>query len=201
MNPAASHLVRRVLGFQAAFTLFVSLLVTALAPQFLLLHGSLAIDGALALGYGVFAGGLPALVIGGVRLRRYRFLLRALAVGSTAVEAHELYGLADEPRRGIVAWLVPTAVGVAIAETERRRVAVLVVVRAVAHLGPAGEPVRVRVVAVVTTARGRTVTVTVLVDTHGPAAATRLVARLAGPRARGHRSREAAAGIRAARAG
>jgi signal transduction histidine kinase len=115
MNPAASHLVRRVLGFLAAFTLFVSLLVTALAPQFLLLQGSLALEGALRLGYGVLAGGVPSLVIGAVRLRRYRFLLRALAVGSKAVEAHELYQLADEPRRGIVSWLVPTSAGVAIA--------------------------------------------------------------------------------------
>jgi signal transduction histidine kinase len=115
VNPAASHLVRRVLGWQAAFTVFVSLLVGALAPQFLLLRGSLAIDGAATLGLGVLAGCLPALVVGALRLRRYRFLLRALAVGSKAVESHELYELADEPRRGIVAWLVPTSACVAIA--------------------------------------------------------------------------------------
>jgi signal transduction histidine kinase len=115
VNPAASHLVRRVLGWQAAFTLFVSLLVAALAPRFLLLRSSLALDGAMTLGLGVLGGGVPAVVAGAVRLRRYRFLLRALAVGSRAVESHELYELAHEPRRGIVAWLVPTAVGVAIA--------------------------------------------------------------------------------------
>jgi signal transduction histidine kinase len=115
MNPAASHLVRRVLGWQAAFTLFVALLVAALAPQFLLLGGSLRIEGAVAVGFGVLAGGIPTLAIGGARLRRYRFLLRALAVGSKAVEAHELYELADEPRRGIVVWLVPAFAGVAVA--------------------------------------------------------------------------------------
>jgi signal transduction histidine kinase len=115
LNPAASHLVRRVLGWQAAFTLFVSALVAALAPQFLLLRGGLAIEGATAVGLGVLAGGVPALAIGGARLRRYRFLLRALAVGSKAVEAHELYELADEPRRGIVAWFVPSAAGIGIA--------------------------------------------------------------------------------------
>src|SRR5262245_14419392 len=115
LNPAASHLVRRVLGWQAAFTLFVSALVAALAPQFLRRRGSLAIEGATAVGLGVLAGGVPALAIGGARLRRYRFLLRALAVGSKAVEAHELYELADEPRRGIVAWFVPSALGIGIA--------------------------------------------------------------------------------------
>src|SRR6185295_15408375 len=57
MNSAASHLIRRVLGWQAAFTLFVSVLVTALAPQFLLLRGSLAVEGATAVGLGVLAGG------------------------------------------------------------------------------------------------------------------------------------------------
>jgi signal transduction histidine kinase len=115
LNPAASRLVVRMLGWHAAFTVFVSGLVAALAPQFLLLRGSLALAGATALGLGVLAGGMPALVIGGVRLLRYRFLLRALAVGSKAVEAHELYELADEPRRGIVAWLVTSALGIAIA--------------------------------------------------------------------------------------
>jgi hypothetical protein len=112
MNPAASRLVVRVLGWQAAFTLFVSGLVAALAPQFLLLHGSLALESALSVGAGVLAGGLPTIVVGIVRLRRYRFLLRALAVGSKAVEAHELYELADEPRRGIVAWFLPSALGI-----------------------------------------------------------------------------------------
>jgi signal transduction histidine kinase len=112
MNPAASHLVARVLAWQAAFTLFVSGLVAALAPQFLLLHGPLAVRSALAVGAGVLAGGLPTIVIGAIRLRRYRFLLRALAVGSKAVEAHELYQLADEPRRGIVTWFVPSALGI-----------------------------------------------------------------------------------------
>lgn len=114
MNPDASRLVIRVLSWQAAFTLFVSGLVASLAPQFLLLRGSLAVGSSLAVGAGVLAGSLPTLVVGAVRLRRYRFLLRALAVGSKAVEAHELYELADEPRRGIVAWLVPSALGIGI---------------------------------------------------------------------------------------
>ncbi len=115
MNPTASHLVQRLLGWQAAFTLFVAAVVAGLAPQFLLLRGELAFDGSTAVGCGVLAGGLPALLLGGARLRRYRFLVRALSVGSKAVEAHELYELAEEPRRSIVAWLVSSAFGIAFA--------------------------------------------------------------------------------------
>ena len=115
MNPAASHLVRRVLGWQATFTLLGALLVALLAPRLLLLSGEVAIEGAAALGLGVLSGGAFSAALCGVRLYRYRFLLRALAVGSRAVEAHQLYELGDEPRRAIVSWLVPSALGAAVA--------------------------------------------------------------------------------------
>ncbi len=114
MNPAASHLIRRVLGLQAAFTLLGAALVAVLSPRFLLLGGSVAIEGARALGVGLTAGGLFALVPSGLRLRRHRFVLRALALGSRAVEAHDLYALAEEPRRIIVGWFVPSALGCAL---------------------------------------------------------------------------------------
>src|SRR4051812_6086644 len=115
MNPAASHLIRRVLGWSATFTLLGAALVALLAPRLLLLTGRVAIEGATALGSGMLAGGSVGAVVRGVRLFRYRFLLRALAVGSRAVEAHELYELGHEPRRAIVGWLVPSCVGAAVA--------------------------------------------------------------------------------------
>ncbi|HTQ05860.1 MAG TPA: HAMP domain-containing sensor histidine kinase [Polyangiaceae bacterium] len=115
MNPAASHLVRRVLGWFATFTLLVALVVALLAPRLLLLSGETAIEGAAALGSGMLAGGAVAALVRGIRLFRYRFLLRALAVGSRAVEAHQLYELGSEPRRSIVGWLVPSGLGAAIA--------------------------------------------------------------------------------------
>jgi signal transduction histidine kinase len=115
MNPAASHLIRRVLGWLATFTLLGAALVALLAPRLLLLSGEVAIEGATALGCGMLAGGAVAALVRGIRLFRYRFLLRALAVGSRAVEAHELYEVGHEPRRAIVGWLVPSCLGAAIA--------------------------------------------------------------------------------------
>ncbi|HEV8547596.1 MAG TPA: hypothetical protein VGQ57_01190, partial [Polyangiaceae bacterium] len=115
MNPVASHLVRRVLLRQALFSLLGALLVALLAPRLLLLSGPVAFEGAAALGFGVLAGGVVAVALTGRRLGRYRVLLAGLAVGSRAVEAQELYGLGEEPRRAIVAWLVPSALGAAIA--------------------------------------------------------------------------------------
>jgi len=115
MNPVASHLVRRVLAWQALFSLLGALLVALLTPRLLLLSGTVGFEGASALGGGVLAGGVAAAAITGARLSRYRFLLRALAVGSRVVEAHQLYELGDEPRRAIVGWLAPSAVGAAVA--------------------------------------------------------------------------------------
>jgi signal transduction histidine kinase len=115
VNPAASHLVRRVLGWFLTFTLLVALVVALLAPRLLLLSGETAVEGAAALGCGILAGGALAALVRGIRLFRYRFLLRALAVGSRAVEAHQLYELGSEPRRSIVGWLVPSGLGAAVA--------------------------------------------------------------------------------------
>jgi signal transduction histidine kinase len=115
MNPAASHLVRRVLGLKAAFTLLATALVTILSPRLLLLGGAVATEGARALGVGMLAGGALALVWTFVRLRRHRFTLRALALGSKAVEAPDLHALGAEPLRTLVAWLVPSAAGSVVA--------------------------------------------------------------------------------------
>ncbi|HEY3497468.1 MAG TPA: HAMP domain-containing sensor histidine kinase [Polyangiaceae bacterium] len=115
MNPAASHLIRRVLAWQLAFSGFAGLLVALLAPRLLLLGGAVAFEGALALGAGVCAGGLAGTLISGLRLHRYRFPLMAIAVGSRAVEAHELFALGEEPRRTLLGWLVPSAIGAGLA--------------------------------------------------------------------------------------
>ena len=44
----------------------------------------------------------------GWRLRRLRFALRALAVGSSAVESHELLEMSDEPKQVLAGWTVPS---------------------------------------------------------------------------------------------
>jgi len=115
MNPVASRLVRRVLAWQGLFSFLGALLVTLLTPRLLLLSGTVGFEGARALGAGVLAGGVLAAIITGARLSRYRFLLRSLAEGSRVVEAHQLYELGDEPRRAIVGWLAPSALGIAVA--------------------------------------------------------------------------------------
>lgn len=111
MNPTASHLARRVLGLQAASTLLVTALVVVLVPRLLLLAGSVATEGVRALGVGLLGGGVVAVVSSAIRLRRHRFSLRALALGSKAVEAPDLHALGEEPARMLVAWLVPSVAG------------------------------------------------------------------------------------------
>jgi signal transduction histidine kinase len=100
-----------VLGWQFTFAVFAGLLVALLAPRLLLLDGAVALEGALSLGLGVLVGGALGTLLTAFRLFRYRFLLRSLAVGSRAVEAHELYALGEEPRRTLLGWVVPSVLG------------------------------------------------------------------------------------------
>ena len=108
MNPAASRLIARVLGWQLAFTLGSILLLAALAPHFLLLNGAVATESIETLSLGIVAGGGLGLLRSAWRLRRLRFALRALAVGSSAIESHELLEMSDEPRQLLAGWTVPS---------------------------------------------------------------------------------------------
>lgn len=108
MNPAASRLIARVLGWQLAFTAGAIGLLVALAPHFLLLSGPVATDGIETLSLGILAGGMLGIVRSAWRLRRLRFALRALAVGSSAVEAHELLDMSDEPKHVLAGWSLPS---------------------------------------------------------------------------------------------
>src|SRR5688500_10535155 len=90
-------------------------MVGLLTPYFLLLSGPLAVQGAAALAAGVAGGGVAGSIYASLRLFRYRYLLRALAVGSSAVEPRELHQLSDEPTRVLAGWLVPSAIGIATA--------------------------------------------------------------------------------------
>jgi signal transduction histidine kinase len=108
MNPAAARLIARVLGWQLAFTLGSIALLAALAPHFLLLNGAVATEGIETLAFGIAVGGLLSLLQSGWRLRRLRFAFRALAVGSSAVEAHELLEMSEEPKQILAGWSIPT---------------------------------------------------------------------------------------------
>ncbi|HET7541176.1 MAG TPA: hypothetical protein VFK05_14965, partial [Polyangiaceae bacterium] len=108
MNPAAAHLLRRVLGIEALFTLASSALLALLTSHFLVLSGQVAIDGAETLGLSLLAGGLLELVRCFWRLRRYRFVLRTLALGGKAVEVRDLLALSNEPAYVVFGWLAST---------------------------------------------------------------------------------------------
>lgn len=108
MNRAASRLVARVLGWQLAFTLGSIALLAALAPHFLLLSGAVATEGIETLSVGILAGGGLGLLRSAWRLRRLRFALRALAVGSNAVEPQELLEMSDQPKHVLAGWSVPS---------------------------------------------------------------------------------------------
>jgi signal transduction histidine kinase len=108
VNPAATRLIARVLGWQLAFTLGSIALLATLAPHFLLLNGAVATEGIETLGLGIAVGGTLALGRSGWRLRRFRFALRALAVGSSAVEAHELLEMSEEPKHVLAGWAIPS---------------------------------------------------------------------------------------------
>jgi signal transduction histidine kinase len=104
MTRTALRLVSRIIGFMALCSLFASLVIVGLAQHLLLLSGKLAREGAFALGAGIMGGGAVAILLSVLWLRRHRYLLRALAVGSRAVDTYELYELSDEPRRLITLW-------------------------------------------------------------------------------------------------
>jgi signal transduction histidine kinase len=117
MNPAAARLIARVLGWQLAFTLGTIALLAALAPHFLLLSGSVATEGIQTLSEGIAVGGLWGIFRSAWRLRKLRFALRALAVGSNAVEAHELLEMSEEPKQVLGGWTVPSLLSALVSTT------------------------------------------------------------------------------------
>jgi signal transduction histidine kinase len=109
--------MRRVLGIEALFTLASSALLALLTSHFLVLSGQVAIEGAETLGLSVLAGGLLELVRCVWRLRRYRFVLRTLALGGEAVEVRELFALSNEPAHVVFGWLASSMASIAVFHT------------------------------------------------------------------------------------
>ena len=86
MTRTASRFVSRAVLLQVLFSALAGAIVVAVAPYFLLLTGKGAMLGAIALGAGVLAGGVLAALLSLIWLYRHRYLLRALALGSHAVD-------------------------------------------------------------------------------------------------------------------
>lgn len=112
MSSPATRLLPRVVGTELGFSLGSAGLIGLLAPHFLLLSGQVALQGATALALGAALGGVAGSLYCWLRLLRFRYLLRALAVGSTAMDSRELHQLSDEPKLAIASWLVPSGVGI-----------------------------------------------------------------------------------------
>ncbi|MEO8906128.1 MAG: HAMP domain-containing sensor histidine kinase [Polyangiaceae bacterium] len=112
MNPGAARLISRALVIDLVFTVAVSALLAVLTSHFLVLDGQVALEGAETLAEAVLAAGALSLARSFWRLRRYRFLLRSLSVGSKAVEARELFALSDEPSVIVVSWLATSVLSI-----------------------------------------------------------------------------------------
>ncbi len=107
MTAAASRTVRRVLVWQALFSLGTTALLSLAASDLLLLGHAVVTEATRRIALlGLIGGGL-ALLRTYVGLRRHRFVLRALALGSRAIEPHELAELLKAPLRATLRWALP----------------------------------------------------------------------------------------------
>jgi signal transduction histidine kinase len=109
----AARLAARVLLYNALFSAGTAALVGILSPALLLLQGRAQHSAMLALFAAVCAAGLISLGYARWVLRRHRFLLRSLALGSTALEAREVAELAEEPWSLTLGWLIPNLLALA----------------------------------------------------------------------------------------
>lgn len=120
MIDAAARLIRRVLGWQILFTLAVSSLVSLLAPPMLLLRNDIAVVAGRALLLAILAGGAVTLFRSWWSLRRHRFVLRVLALGSRSVEPFEMQELEGEPWHVTLGWVGPSFVALGLVATIAR---------------------------------------------------------------------------------
>jgi signal transduction histidine kinase len=120
MNEAAAKLSSRVVRWVIAFSAATTLLFVSLIPELLLLGDPVASEAADRELMLLAAAGTAALVVVAARLRRHRYLLRALALGSRSVEPFELEELGREPGRLTRRWLLPHVAAEAVLATPLR---------------------------------------------------------------------------------
>jgi signal transduction histidine kinase len=104
---SAAKLRSRVIAWQALFSIGTCALVAVLVPRLLLLSEPVQVAATRSLLLAVGMGGLVALGYNALLLRRHRFVLRALALGSRAVEANEMQELSENSWRVTTGWLAP----------------------------------------------------------------------------------------------
>ena len=111
MNSQVNRLVFRILGLELLCSLTVFLIIS-MARWLLVLEAKAADASAYLLGLAILFGGLAAPMRSLISLHRYRFLLRALALSSSAVEIQDLVGLSREAFRSTVTWLLSNAIAI-----------------------------------------------------------------------------------------
>lgn len=119
MSPGAARLPSRVLLWQLVFTLGTAGML-ALVPRLLLLRDTVAADATRALVGAAVAGSAIGMLRNLLLLRRHRFLLRVLALGSRSVEGYEVRELSDDVWRVTANWLAPQLVGLGLVATVLR---------------------------------------------------------------------------------
>ena len=107
MNDAAATLSTRVLRSEVVFSAGASALLAWLIPVLLLTDPAVRPPTAATMVLATVIAGAVAITFNSVRLRRYRFLLRALGLGSGSIEPFEMAELRGEPARITRGWLLP----------------------------------------------------------------------------------------------
>jgi signal transduction histidine kinase len=119
MITGATRFGQRLVGMQIASTLFAAVASTS-TPFLLLLDGDQAFASIRLLWQGIFAGGLAAVARSLLLWRHHRYLLRSLALGSTAIDAERLSKLSTEGGRSTLVWLAATMAGVLVSAVVAR---------------------------------------------------------------------------------
>lgn len=147
MNDAAGRFARRVLWRQALAGLVSFLVIVLLAPRLLLLDEGVAESVVTQVALVASASLATTFAFSFARLHKHRFVLRALALGSKAVEPDDLGGLAELPYALTLRFFLPHALASALLALPVLRPAMLdesramsLVVLAVTLLGAAALP-------------------------------------------------------------
>ncbi len=110
MSDGALRLSRRVLLWEGIATVTMSGFVALVAPRLLLLDPAVASAATPALFQAILAAGVLGMVRTSLRLRKHRYVLRALALGSGSVEPYDMATLATEPFRMTLDWSIPSII-------------------------------------------------------------------------------------------
>jgi signal transduction histidine kinase len=111
------RLPTRVLSWHGVLTLCTAALVALLAPELLLLRDAQVTAAMGSLFVAVLLGGSVGTLRAWWALRRHRYLLRALALGSGSVEPFELRALSNEVWSMTAWWVIPSVITLALSAT------------------------------------------------------------------------------------